>query len=651
MEVVLLMINDEFMRRNRFVFSFLVALFASYLIVNQINAQSTKDDDALIDGLLSKKIESITVHHQDSILINESLQKATKYSEARNDSALIYVDKAIVQAEKAGLFSKISVALQKKGHYYEIKEDYRTASSCFINALKIEEKHNNEKRIADLNDELGGIYFFQEIFPRSLGYYQEALVRYQKLNDTIGMAKVLGHIGSLYNSREYCEKRSLEQKQTDNEMALDYNLKSLNLFEKKNHQKGIIHSWLNIGNVYRCMGQPAQALGYVEKALDYYRSKNDIENIARTLYTMGLVYNRLMKYDLALNCLNETKELDLRYNYTDGIQFLYEQIAQTYVNKKDYKNAYDYYLKYMIIRDSVYNNEKSKQIFELETKYQTEKKQGEIENLTLVKRQRTMVIYILIASLLIVSLLSWLYFRNIRNKKIISDQKLEIKEKQLLELEQERQLVAAKSVLQGEEAERARLAGDLHDGLGGLLSGVKLKLSFMKENAIITSENLAHFNHALDLLDTSISEMRRVAHNLMPETLMHYGLRTALNDFIKQVAPEESPLIRFNTFGEDLRFDKELEITVYRVTQELVTNAVKHAQAKLIDIQLFTEKERICVQVIDNGMGFDPEKLEPSKTGKGLKNIQDRVTAFNGQFEILSQPGKGTECTMDFILS
>jgi two-component system NarL family sensor kinase len=195
------------------------------------------------------------------------------------------------------------------------------------------------------------------------------------------------------------------------------------------------------------------------------------------------------------------------------------------------------------------------------------------------------------------------------------------------------------------------LAGDLHDGLGGLLTGVKLKLSSMKENAIITSENLAHFNHALDLLDTSITEMRRVAHNLMPETLMHYGLQTALADFIRQVEPEGLPIIRFNTFGNDLRYEKELEITLYRISQELVTNSIKHAHAKQIDIQLFTEGNRICVQIVDNGIGFDPERPDPSKTGKGLKNIRDRVTAFNGRFEILSQHGKGTESTIEFLIS
>jgi len=639
------------MHRNHIFLRFTVLLFVNYLIIVQVNAQPTKTDDAVIDGLLTKRMESRTVQNQDSILVNKSLGKAAKFSEARNDSALFYANLAISQAEKAGLISKISVALQKKGHYYEIKEDYKTANSCFINALKIEEKLNDEKRIADLNDELGGIYYFQEIFSKSLTYYEKALAIYQGLNDTLSVAKALSHVGSLYNSREYCEKRSTEQLQTDYETALDYYQRSLNLYEKKDFQEGIIHLWLCIGNVYRRMGKPEKALGYVQKALEYYRKTNNTESLAETLYTMGFVYNKLLKYDLALNCFTESKEIDIHYNYLDGIQFLYEAIAQTYDYLKDYKNARNYYIKYMTIRDSVYNNEKSRQIFELETKYQTEKKQNEIENLILVKQQRTLVIYILIASLIVVSMLSWMYFRNIRNKKIIADQKLEIKEQQLLELEKERQLVAAKSVLQGEEAERARLASDLHDGLGGLLSGVKLKLSFMKENAIITSENLAHFNHALDLLDASITEMRRVAHNLMPETLMHYGLQTAINDFIKQVAPEGLPLIKFNTFGDDLRFDKELEITVYRVTQELITNSVKHSNAKLIDIQLFTEKERICVQVNDNGIGFDPAKLDPSKKGSGLNTMRNRITAFNGQFEILSQPGKGTETTLEFLIS
>ncbi|MBA4407957.1 MAG: sensor histidine kinase [Bacteroidota bacterium] len=612
-------------------------------------SQSPEEINLLIENLLKRDFKQIQVNQADTVLITNLLIKAKKCTENRNDSALFYCFQAVTIAEKAGLVSGISQALEQLGQFYMTKENFSEAINRYIQGLKLEEKQENKSRVADFYDLLGAVYFYQEIFPKALEYNQKALSIYQNLKDTLNMAKAFNHLGMLFTSREYCEKRTPEQTKSDYETALNYYQKSLNLLEKLNDTEGIVNAWSNIGNLYRRMGKLDKALVYVQKSVNYYRETKNTDRLPATLRMLGLIYNRQLKYDQALSCMLESQEIGEREKLTDGIQFLYEDIAKTYENLFDYKNSLKYYIRYMTLRDSVYNNQKSKQIFELETKYQAEKKQSEIEKLTLVKRQRTLVIYILIASLLLVSLFGFTYFKNIQSKKIIADQKLEIKEKQLLELEKERQLTAAKSVLQGEEAERSRLAGDLHDGLGGLLTGVKLKLSSMKENSIITSENLAHFNHALDLLDTSITEMRRVAHNLMPETLMHYGLRTALNDFIEQVEPEGLPIIHFNTFGEDLRYEKEIEITLYRIAQELVTNAIKHADAKQIDIQLFTEKDRICVQVNDNGIGFNPEGPDHLKTGKGLKNIRDRVTAFNGRFELISQHGKGTECTIEFL--
>lgn len=639
------MANLQLVKRCLLVFTFVfTGLFQGF-------SQSSEDINLLMYNLLRKDFKQIQIHQSDTVLTNNLLEKVNKYTENRNDSAPIFALQAVIVAEKAGLVSHISKALEGLGGYYMTKENFPEAINSYIHALKLEEKLGNERRMADMYDLLGAVYFYQEIFSKSLDYNQKALSIYQNLKDTLHIAKVFSHLGSLYTSHEYCEKRTPDQTKADYETALNYFQQSLNLLEKKQVQEGIVQAWSNIGNLYRRMGELDQALGYVQKAVNHYRETKNMNQLPAALRMLGLIYNRQLKYDQALACMLESQEIGERAKLTNGIQFLYEDIAQTYENQHDYKNSLRYYKKYMTLRDSVYNNEKSKQIFELETKYQAEKKQSEIERLTLVKQQRTLLIYVLIATLMIVSLIGYSYFRNIRNKKIITEQKLEIKEKQLLELEKERQLTAAKSVLQGEEAERSRLAGDLHDGLGGLLTGVKLKLSSMKENSIITSENLAHFNHALDLLDTSITEMRRVAHNLMPETLMHYGLRTALNDFIKQVEPEGLPIIRFNTFGEDLRYEKEIEITLYRISQELVTNAIKHAQAKQIDIQLFTEKDRICVQVNDNGIGFDPEGIDHLTAGKGLKNIRDRVTAFNGRFEFISQHGKGTESTIEFLIS
>lgn len=169
----------------------------------------------------------------------------------------------------------------------------------------------------------------------------------------------------------------------------------------------------------------------------------------------------------------------------------------------------------------------------------------------------------------------------------------------------------------------------------------------MKENAVITHENLSAFSHALSLLDTSISELRRIAHNLMPETLNHYGLRTALEDFCTQVAPAGKPEISLQFFGDDIRYSKELELTMYRVIQELVNNAMKHSEATRINVQVFSETHRLSAQVSDNGKGFDSTVADKERKGKGLENIRDRIIALNGRFDIWSRPGQGTEANIE----
>lgn len=624
-----------------------------FLLPSILFAQSIDSISMEIQKLISsssvEQQRDFTKNLADSVLVTNSLSDAKNYFRSKPELALKLIMEALDLSIKSKSLHHISLSLEQLGNFYFQNENYDKATPCYLNSLQIEEKLGNEKRIADLNDELGTIYFYQEIFEKSLDYHKKALNIYQNINDILGQAKALSHLGSLHSSREYCEKRTEEQIKTDQQTALEFYDRSMNFYEKMQFQAGIVHLWGNIGNAYRRMGQPEKALSFLEKALEYYRQTNDVEHNVQTLRTIALTYNQLEKYDLALAYLKEAEEIAAMENITDGIQFLYETISQTYDNLKDYKNARDYYVKYMILRDSIYNNEKSHQIIELETKYQTEKKQSEIEKLTLFKKQRTLVNYILIAVLLLLVLFSYTYFRNIRNKKIIADQQLEIKEKQLLEMEKEHQLNAARSVLKGEEIERRRFARDLHDGLGGMLSGLKINLSTMKGNSIITAEQSTAFENALNLIDKSIFELRRVAHNLMPETLNHYGLKTALSDFIAQLNQQISTKINFSFFGDDQRYEPQLELTVFRIAQELVNNALKHAEAQQIMVLLFAEKNRVCLQVNDNGLGFIVNS-GPLKSG-GLAGISNRVEALNGKLDIDSAPGKGTEIAVEFFIS
>jgi signal transduction histidine kinase len=209
--------------------------------------------------------------------------------------------------------------------------------------------------------------------------------------------------------------------------------------------------------------------------------------------------------------------------------------------------------------------------------------------------------------------------------------------------------LATQSVLKGEESERKRLARDLHDGLGGLLSGVKTALNNMKGNVILTGENVDSFSQALGMLDNSITELRRVAHNMMPEALMKLGLKDTLTDFCNELDKVNPMNIAFQFYGQFSRVDTNLEINAFRIIQELVNNAIKHSEAKELVVQMIQEPNRLCFIVLDNGKGFNLKDLEHTK-GIGLASIKSRVDSFNGQLEINSKPGKGTEITVEFLI-
>ena len=628
-----------------------IILINSLIGATGANAQAPDSLLRVIDEIL--KSHNVSPEPQSSTLnpnpdtVSFYLAEADRYSRINSDTSLLFIRKAVNHALQLKSPGPISLSVQKLGDYYMSREMYREAMAYYLTSLAIEEKRNDEKRTADLYDALGLVYYYMEVFNKSLDYHQKALDIYTTHHDTLGIAETLSHLGTLYSSREYCEKRSEEEKLVDYQTAISYYEQSMQLSALVSDEQSIARENQNIAAVYNKMKKPDIALGFIQKSIDYFKKANDPEGILGALFTLGRTYYRLKEYEKSIEAYRESEKMALERNLTGGIQYLYESLAMPYYDTKDYKSAYDCYIKYMTIRDSVYNAEKSKQIIELETKYQSELKQKEILRLKAEQKRKTTLTYSLFAVIILLGMAIYFYVRFVRKKKIIVEQELLIKENKIRELEQEKLYLAARSVMEGEEAERSRLASDLHNGLGGLLSGIKINLSSMKENAVITHENVSAFNHALSLLDTSISELRRIAHNLMPETLNHYGLKTALEDFCTQVSPTGKPEISLQFFGDEIRYTKEMELTIYRVIQELVNNALKHSEASRINVQLFSEPKRLSAQVTDNGKGFDSSLTEKEKLWKGLENIRDRITAMNGRFDIWSSPGQGTEASVE----
>jgi two-component system, NarL family, sensor kinase len=210
--------------------------------------------------------------------------------------------------------------------------------------------------------------------------------------------------------------------------------------------------------------------------------------------------------------------------------------------------------------------------------------------------------------------------------------------------EKEKQILAMDAIIQGQEMERSRMARDLHDGLGGMLSGIKLNLSAMKGNMIVHENDAQLFNKSIVQLDNAITEMRRVAHNMMPEALLKFGLTEAVQDYCDGINESNLVKIKFTTIGFSQPLEKSTEVILYRIIQELSNNAIKHAAAKNIFIQLNKHEQGITLTVEDDGKGFDTAQITK---GAGLQNIQSRIDYLKGSMEINSKPGEGCSFTIE----
>ena len=377
-------------------------------------------------------------------------------------------------------------------------------------------------------------------------------------------------------------------------------------------------------------------------ALKFARNWGDSSFVANILENTGTSYMGLMDYPRALHFLEASKAIAEKNNFlaqkTKSLKLMFRlfqqtgqfsQAAQVAGNLLNISDSLSLALNNnrRIIMDAVFDSDKKeKRISAL---------QAEREIQLLKIHQKTTLNYILIASGVTLLVISLLTYRNYKQKQKLHHQRIN-------ELEKEKHLTATEAVLKGEEQERARLAKDLHDGLGGMMSGIKYSLLTMKRNQIMTPENQQAFERSIDMLDSSINEMRRVAHNMMPEALVKFGLDTALNDLCSDINDSGALQVNYQSIGIGTAvIEQTTAITIYRIVQELINNIMKHASAKSAIVQVSKTNGKISVTVEDDGKGFNPVVLQAAK-GIGWHNIQSRVNYLKGKLDVQSEPGKGT---------
>ncbi|WP_162903214.1 tetratricopeptide repeat-containing sensor histidine kinase [Taibaiella koreensis] len=356
-------------------------------------------------------------------------------------------------------------------------------------------------------------------------------------------------------------------------------------------------------------------------------------------------YGRALTVLTALS--SDTRNMELDQNRLE----VYQKFALIYAGLKDYAAAYHYQMLYGGLNDSLNASKFKDNINLIEARYNAARSEKQVATLKAANAQaalnasknRLFNIVLASACLLLLAFATFYYFYYKSNKKLLEQEAVN-HHQQLKEMAQQQQLTVTLSMLEGEERERERLARDLHDGVGGLLSGVKINFSSWANNNLPPATK-EPFNRIMGQLDHSVVELRRVARNLMPQSLLEFGLVTGLKDLCNFYA-KDGLEIDFQALDIDPGIDRLKQLHIYRIIQELLSNIVKHARASHILLQCSQNGERFLITVEDNGIGFDPEH-QPGK-GAGIKNIRNRVDYLEGRLDIRSGPGDGT--TVDIEL-
>ncbi|MUH37097.1 sensor histidine kinase [Zobellia amurskyensis] len=458
-------------------------------------------------------------------------------------------------------------------------------------------------------------------------------------------------------------------------------------YEEVGSPEDIIYHSLSFTSVLSDM----DSLNRMKSTLDI--AKLNLDKIPNSFYEgpyyaeLGLYYGKNGEYKNSLNALNRSYEIYKGNPASLYLKLLYQRYASTYNKMGDFKKAKEYTLKYINFNDTNHNSDEIVQSYftlanyeaelnnfeeaytylkgyvkardtirvanldnamqKLEIQYKTATKEKEILALKNEKSEAALSIekkksqaYLLggIISLLALILFAGYMFYQRKLQKAKKKELQQEKEVSLLKQQQENQVFSA--MIEGQEKERKRLAIDLHDGLGGRLSGISLNLSKLNKDEPKEYPK-AQLQKVMKDLDDSLTELRSIARNMMPETLVKFGLQAALKDYCSSMTGSDTK-VTLQFYGSEKGIAPNQQVTMYRVIQELINNAIKHANASEVLVQYMRDGNKVDITVEDNGVGFNKENLVDNESGMGIENLRTRVAYLKGDLEFHSEQNEGT---------
>ncbi len=475
---------------------------------------------------------------------------------------------------------------------------------------------------AEMLNNMGDILFQQNQYKRAKHYFEEAIALNKQLKDYPNLIANYTNISRIpaHNSFFASAKAYLDSSKA---IARQHNV--------ADEQKMAIY--LREAEMYNRFNLPDSALVATREARRYYRPHNNRRSTGHQITMFeGDAYLLKGNYQKAeVSFMTALDKIDSIHNKFDLLYTLHK-LSNIFEKTNQYKKAYYAHLNAHNIVEEVKSNERLLKIRELEARYSTSEKDRVIalKNLSLSQSQKSLaqknllILSVSSGAVVLLLLTVGIYLAYQRRQRVMQEQ---VKTEML------------KGIMQGEERERKRLAAELHDGIGGQVAAIKMNISAI-DRAQLPAGIYRQLEEVEAMLENTHTEIRSSAHNLMPDVLNRYHLQDALIQMINNLNKVAAANIHLHTPYPLTPLGNTAELLLYRIIQEALQNAIKHAEASLIEIQLLEYGGYLTITIEDNGKGMPP--TQPGAKGIGLKNISDRVASLKGNLEVESRPGAYT---------
>lgn len=538
--------------------------------------------------------------------------------------------------EANNLEAKIK-ALNRASVIYYYTGEYQKGIETNIEILELlHEQPEHDSRLYALNN-IGINYERLNDPPKALEYYLQALKMAVDLEQEYAEAAIAGNIGIIY--------KNLNQLDTARQLFLQ----GIEAAMQINNINLLIDETANLAEVFLLQNEIDSAEKYIKQSLDFANEIGDQNGILKAYNLQGRCFTHRGQYRKAIDALQFSAMLSDSLGDREIMLNTYHHLQENYIQLENTDSAYHFLQLYANMKDSVFNLEKNRQLNELEAKFQTAQKSAEIARQQVEIQHRNnqrKQLMVVIAFLLLLggTIVFVLNFRLNKNKELARKDHL-LQEQKINHLEQEKKILSMTSMIDGQESERIRIAKDLHDGIGGLLTSVRTQIKKIEKEVTLLSE-FDLYKKTNQLIDEATNEVKRISQNLMPGVLRLEGLPVAMEDICARLGEVHGLKVEshFDPLIESL--SETQQTFIYRIFQELTNNIVKHAHATEVLIQLNQYRDHLNLIIEDNGIGFETAQAK-SNEGLGLKSVQSRIDFLGGEMELVTKKDEGTSISIN----